>query len=157
MRVRSSVVSWRVLGAVQAASTRRARLRPAASFSLANIGNSSSGKPAWAQYNGQLKNPALRRGSLAAYRSMCLLGSAAEWTATLAGALRTLLCFVDAQRPAVHLKAVQGLDGALRLRLGHVDEPEAAGLAGFPVIDQLHRFDFTVTLEQGLHVLFGGI
>src|SRR5215469_1290082 len=83
--------------------------------------------------------------------------SATERTATLAGALWTLLCFVDAQWPAVHLKAVQGLDGALRLGLGHIDESEATRLAGFPVVDEFHRFHFTVTFKQGLHVLFGGV
>src|SRR5258708_1397827 len=83
--------------------------------------------------------------------------SAAERTATLAGALWTLLCFVDAQRPAVHLKAVQSLDRGLRLGLGHVDEPETARLAGFPVVDELHRFHLAVTFKQSLHVLLGGI
>jgi len=43
------------------------------------------------------------------------------------------------------------------LDMVHVFATEAAGLAGFPIIDQLHRFHFTVTLEQCLHVLFGGI
>src|ERR1700722_15351565 len=88
---------------------------------------------------------------------MGLWGSAGERTAALAGPLRALLCLVDAQWPAVHLKAIQGLDGGLRLRLRHVDEPETAGLPGFAVIHQLPRIHFTVTLEQGLYVLFGGI
>jgi hypothetical protein len=71
--------------------------------------------------------------------------------------LWALLCFVDAQRPAIHLEAVQGLDGRLRFGLGHVDESETARFAGFPVVDEFHRFHFTVTLKQGLYVLFGGV
>src|SRR5215472_12816514 len=81
--------------------------------------------------------------------------SAAERTATLAGALRTFLCFVDTQRSPVHLEAIQGLDSALRFTLRHVDEAEATRLAGLAVVDELHRLHFSVTLEQSLHVLLG--
>src|SRR5438105_13888910 len=50
--------------------------------------------------------------------------SATERATALARALGALLGFVHAQRPAVHLKAVQGLDRALRLGLRHVDETD---------------------------------
>src|SRR5438046_10045532 len=57
--------------------------------------------------------------------------SATERATALARALGALLGFVHAQRPAVHLKAVQGLDRALRLGLRHVDETETTRLTGF--------------------------
>src|SRR6185369_15928726 len=80
-------------------------------------------------------------------------GSAAEWTSALSRTLRALLCFVDAQRTAIHLKAVECLNGTLRFTLRHVDETEAARLAGFAVIDELHRIDLAVTLEEAANVL----
>src|SRR5215469_3340332 len=52
---------------------------------------------------------------------------------------------------------VQSLDRALRLALRHVDEAEAAWLAGFTIIDQLDRIHLAVTLEEHAHVLLGGI
>src|ERR1700683_3691442 len=83
--------------------------------------------------------------------------SAAERSASLARALRPLLCFVDAQRSAIHLKAVQRLDRCLGLRLGHLDETEAARLASLAVVDEFHRIHLAVTFKQSLHVLLGGI
>src|SRR5207302_8996935 len=83
--------------------------------------------------------------------------SATERATALARALGALLGFVHAQRPAVHLKAVQGLDRALRLGLRHVDETETTRLTGFPVVDELHRFHLAVTFKQGFHVLLGGV
>src|SRR5215469_4988061 len=103
----------------------------------------------------RIRKPRTRRGFFSGPGGRAL--SAAERTASLTGALWTLLCFVDAQRPAIHLKAVQGLNSALRFGLGHIDESETAWLAGFPVVDELYRFHFTVTFKQRLHVLFCGV
>ncbi len=85
------------------------------------------------------------------------LPSAAERTATLARALRTFLRFVDAQRTAIHVEAVQALNGGLRLVLRHVDETEAAGLSSFAVIDELDRVDLPMTLEEASDVLLCGV
>src|SRR6516165_3414111 len=74
--------------------------------------------------------------------------SAPERTPALARALRTLLGLVDAQRPPRHLEAVQGLDGALRFGLRHVDEAEATRLAGLAIVDELYRFHFAMTFKQ---------
>src|SRR6516162_2586415 len=101
------------------------------------------------------KKPRVCRGVFAPLDFRAPL-SAAERTAALAGALRTLLRFVDPQRAASHLKAVEGLNRALRLGLRHIDEAEATRFAGLAVVDELHRFDFSMALEQSLHVLFGG-
>src|SRR5262245_51229210 len=79
--------------------------------------------------------------------------SAAEWASTLTRTLRTFLCFIDAQRAAIHLKAVQRLDGALRFVLRHVDKTEAARLSGLTVIDELDRIHLAVTLEEAPDVL----
>src|SRR4029077_17370022 len=83
--------------------------------------------------------------------------SATERATTLPWTQRAFLRLVDAQRAAVHLEAVQGLDRGLRFVLGHVDETEAARLAGLPVVDELDGLHLAVALEQGLHVLLGGI
>ena len=48
----------------------------------------------------------------------------------------------------LHLEAVQGLNRGLRFALRHIDETEAAGLAGFPVIDELDRIYLAVTFEE---------
>src|SRR6185312_15890612 len=82
---------------------------------------------------------------------------ASEWPAALSGAGRALLGLVDPECPAIHLKAVQGLDRPLGLALRHLDETEAAWPAGFPIVDELDRFHLAVTLEQCFHVLLGGI
>src|ERR1700716_921656 len=73
------------------------------------------------------------------------LPSASERAPALPWALGSLLRFVDAQRPATHLEAVQRLDRAQCLVLRHVDECEAARLAGFPVVDELYRFHLAMT------------
>src|SRR5690242_17733338 len=52
---------------------------------------------------------------------------------------RALLGLVHAQRTAAHFEAVHRLDGVLGIARGHLDEAEAAGTAGFPIIDELHR------------------
>src|SRR6185295_14603193 len=79
--------------------------------------------------------------------------SAAEGASALTGSLRTFLSFVHAQRTAIQVKAVQRLDGALRLVLRHVYKTEAARLSGFTVIDELDRIDLAVTLEEASDVL----
>ena len=79
--------------------------------------------------------------------------SAAERASALSRTLRTFLCFVDTQWTAIHLKAVQRLNGALRFTLRHIDESEAAWLASLPVIDELDRVDLAVTLEEAPDVL----
>ena len=63
--------------------------------------------------------------------------SASERAAALARTLRTFLRFIDSQRTAVHLVAVQGLNCRLRFVLFHVDKAKAAGLAGFTVHNQV--------------------
>src|SRR5579863_360930 len=83
--------------------------------------------------------------------------STAERPATLARALRPFLCFVDTQRPAVHLKTVQALDRRLGFRLGHLDETEAARFTGLAVVDEFHRIHLAVAFKQSLDVLLGGI
>ncbi len=83
--------------------------------------------------------------------------SAPEGSAALARALRPFLRFIDAQWAAIHLKPVQGLNGGLRFTLRHVDETEAAGLAGFAVIDELDRINLAVTLEEASDVLLCGV
>ena len=88
---------------------------------------------------------------------MPILRSAAERTAALARALRPFLRFVDAQWPAIHLEAVQGLNRGLRLTLRHVDETEAAGLSSLTVIDELDRVDLPMTLEKASDVLLCGV
>src|SRR5882672_10350352 len=98
------------------------------------------------------KEPRARRGSSRPENGPVRV-SAAEWASALTGTLRTFLGFVHAQRTAIHLKAVQRLDSALRFVLRHVDETEAAGLSGLTVIDELDRIDLAVTLEEAPDVL----
>src|SRR4051812_32037263 len=83
-------------------------------------------------------------------------GSAAEWpTATLARTRRAFLRFVDAQRPAVHLVAVESLDRGLRLARTHLNETETTGLARLAVVDQLYGINLAMALEEHLDVLLG--
>src|SRR5262245_28728101 len=158
MLVRSWAVVSRVLVAAHATSSSTPASAPAVSWlCLANMRGllCRLGAVRAPVIRASQKTP--RAAGFFSSAQMGVTASAAERTAALTGTLRALLCFVDAQRAAVHLKAVQRLDGALRFRLRHVDEAEAARLAGLPVVDEFHRLHFAVTFKQGFHVLFGRI
>src|SRR5262249_34345780 len=75
---------------------------------------------------------------------------AAAAVATTAAAARGLrLGFVDLDLTAVERRAVQRLDGRLRLAVrGHFDKPEAFALARVAVRDQANRLDRAVRAER---------
>src|SRR5688572_5622780 len=104
------------------------------------------------------KNPALggvRIEIKSLLVSLLQRSTAERATATLTGAGRTFLRFIDAQRTAVHLVAVEALDRGLRLARTHLDETEATGFARFAVVDQLYGVDLAMALEEHLDVLLG--
>jgi hypothetical protein len=71
--------------------------------------------------------------------------AAAAAATTAAGALFTRTCFVDGQRPAVVLLAIEGRDCRLRfLIIGHFHEPEPLTAASVPIVDDLGRHHLTV-------------
>jgi len=76
-------------------------------------------------------------------------------TATAAGA-RLVLRLIHAQLPTTHVMTVQALDGARRIRLAHLDEPEAARPPGFPIGRQRYRLDGAMLRKQGPHVRLAG-
>jgi hypothetical protein len=71
--------------------------------------------------------------------------TAAAAATTAAGALFTRTCFVDGQRPAVVLLAIEGRDCRLRFLItGHFHEPEPLTAASVPIVDDLGRHHLTV-------------
>src|SRR5262245_59472691 len=82
-------------------------------------------------------------------------GLPATATSAPGTARRAFARLVDPERAAVHLEAVELLDGGLGLGRSHVDEGETARLAGLAIIDDLHRIDLAVLLEQGANLGFG--
>src|SRR5512138_1210684 len=79
--------------------------------------------------------------------------AAATTAATAAG---LVLRFVDLQRPATHVLAIQVLDRPGRIGAGHFDEAEPTGTAGLTIVDQADRLDGAVLLEQRAHRGFIG-
>ena len=76
--------------------------------------------------------------------------------AILATPTLAVLRFVHLQRAALEVLAVQRLHGARGIRIGHLDEAEAAGTAGVTIVDQGDLVDRAVRGEQLAHGIFGG-
>ena len=58
-------------------------------------------------------------------------------------------CFIDSQGPAIKLRAIQGIDGLLRLGIVfHLDKPEATRPSGFAIGNHLSAGHRTVLLEE---------
>jgi hypothetical protein len=64
------------------------------------------------------------------------------------------LGLIHAQRPTPHLEAVRLLDGVLCFSGSHINEREAAGPPGFPIVDEFDGFDFAVAFENRAHFVF---
>src|SRR5580698_11468867 len=80
--------------------------------------------------------------------------AAATTTAATAGLTR--LRFIDAQRTAAHVLAVQLADSGCSGGLVHLDEAEATGASGLAVRDQLHRMNGAELLELLADFIFIG-
>lgn len=64
--------------------------------------------------------------------------------------------FVDAQRPPIHLIALQRIDGGLRLRvIRHFNKPEAAGTLRLPICDDADRIHRPVFFKDSPNAFFG--
>jgi len=78
------------------------------------------------------------------------------WLPGAAGTIRLGLRLVHLQGATVHLVTVQVLDGAGGVRIGHLDEAEAARLPGVTIRDQGDGLDRAVGGEKGAHGGFIG-
>src|SRR6266446_8002867 len=84
--------------------------------------------------------------------------AAAVFTAAAAGAFLARLGDVDRQSAAIHLFAIEGCDGLLRLFGGaHGHEAEPAGTLGRAIHHQVGFSDRAMRGERVLQVVFGGI
>ena len=87
--------------------------------------------------------------------------SAAELATTASASARTLLARasdVDGERPAVQLRAIQGVDGLLGLfGRAHGDESEPTRFARHAVHHQVGLDDRPVRREGVLEIVFGGV
>jgi hypothetical protein len=72
---------------------------------------------------------------------------------TTAGAL-TFLRFINTQRTTAHVLAIQRLDGASSIGIGHFNETEATGTSRFAVIDESNRSYGAVRFEHLTHFTF---
>src|SRR5262249_37796896 len=82
------------------------------------------------------------------------VAATATAAATAAAAVLARPGLVDRQRPALVVRAVEGVDGALRPRVViHSHEPEPARPAGLPVGNHLGPGHRAVFLEQGQKVV----
>ena len=86
----------------------------------------------------------------AAIAATAAAATAAEAAATAAGA-RTILRLVDTQRATAHRVAVEGLDRARGVFLGHLDEAEATRTTRITVDRQGHGSHSAMLGEQGAH------
>src|SRR5690606_21004760 len=92
--------------------------------------------------------------AVAAAAAATVAAEAAPAAAT-AGAGLTGLGLVDVEAAALELLPVEGGDGGLGLLVvGHGDEGEAAGPAGFPVVHHRHLAHLAVVGKQPLEAAF---
>jgi hypothetical protein len=79
-------------------------------------------------------------------------------TASAKRALFPRAGFVDIQRPAIQLAAVESFDCIFSFTgIRHFDEPEATGLTGLAIPDDTDALHRTVLGESGLQVILGRI
>jgi hypothetical protein len=104
-------------------------------------------------FNQQMLSWRLPAATAAATTTTARATAAAAATATTLALLR----FIDAQRTATHVLAIQGLDGALCIGTGHFDEAKATGTTSVAVVDQRYRLHGTVRFEQSANILFSCI
>jgi len=93
-------------------------------------------------------NALVAPGAAAAARS-------AVATAATAASTVTVMRFVDLQRAAVEVLAVEGLHRLGGVGIGHLDEAEAARAAGVTISDEGDFLDSAVRGKQGTHAVFG--
>lgn len=68
------------------------------------------------------------------------------------------LGFVNGERPSAYFFAVQRTNGGLSLLIAaHLDKAETLGAAGFPIANDLSRFDRTELLKQPLQITVGRV
>jgi hypothetical protein len=83
--------------------------------------------------------------------------TAAATTATAAGTTataatsRTLLRFVNTERTAAHVFAIQCLNSTSRIGTRHFHKAKTTRAAGFAIIDERNRFHSTVSFEQATY------
>jgi hypothetical protein len=66
--------------------------------------------------------------------------------------------FVDIQRPAVQVTAVESGNGLFSLAvIAHFDEAKASGLSSVPVGNDVYTIHCAVLLEHGSNSAFGGV
>jgi len=75
-------------------------------------------------------------------------------------AARSAVCFwtgfVDVQRPAVKIGAIQGRDGPVAFRVvAHFNESKTSGLSGIPVGHDTDTIDVSMRLKQGSNRILG--
>src|SRR5690348_9763618 len=71
-------------------------------------------------------------------------------------AARLVLRFVDLERAAIEVLAVERFLRARGVRARHLDESEAAGTAGVAIGDQRNLLHRAVIREKGSNGIFGG-
>jgi hypothetical protein len=90
-----------------------------------------------ARIAGQASVAACATAAVAARRALALLG------------------FVDLERAALEVGAVERLHGATGIRIRHFDEAEASQAAGLAVGDQGNLIDSTVLREKSTDAIIG--
>jgi hypothetical protein len=98
--------------------------------------------------------PALSAAA-AATASTAAAASATTTAATAATAVGPGSCFIDHQRTAAEVRAVERANGLLGLiGIGHLDECKAAGLTRVTVSYQVHRIHFSMSGESVANLIF---
>ena len=104
----------------------------------------------------QAKRERLPASAAATATASTAAGAATTAAATTAATL-TLLRFVDAQGTASHVLTVQRLDGTLCVRTRHFHEAEAAGAAGFAIVQDGDVGDGAMFREEIAKIIFSGL
>jgi len=88
-----------------------------------------------------------------------LLAATTVAVATVSASRRTVSLgpgFIDVQRSAIEISAIQGVDGAVPFSIAaHFDKCEAAGLAGIAVRNNVDTIDGSVRFKHGTECFFG--
>src|ERR1039457_2795653 len=127
------------------ASERGAMRRPAQPLSVCSGG--AGLQPAWTW---------LVAAAATAAATTAPAPAAAPAAATGKSTIRLRTGFIDVQRSAVELPAIQFRDSAIRFRVcGHFDKSEPSGLAGIPVGDDVDALDGAIRFKQRSNRSFG--
>ena len=99
--------------------------------------------------------PAVATAATSTASAVAAEAATTAWTSATA-CTRLVLSLVDAQLTAIHIVAVQVLNGTGCIGLAHFNEPEPAGASRFAISRQRYGLDRTMLRKQLANVRLAG-